>query len=314
MSAALICGSLTYDTVIVIDEKFKHHLILDNPKPGFEVHFMVPDLRRQFGGSAGNIAYSLKMLGAEPLPMATAGIDFGLYAEWLDSQGIKRDRITKMDHSYTAQNFFIKDMDDNQIIAFHPGALNFSQFNRVSRIQGVTVGTISSDSTEAMITHAPQFVEAGIPFIFDPGRGISQFDGDDLLKFIEQATWILVNQKEWQIMEQRTGLSPAQVAQRVQALIITQNAQGALIYAQDTCYQIPQAQAKAMNDPAGCGDAFCAGILYGLLKDIDWQTTGRIATLMGAIKVEHHGSQNHKFTLDLFKLRFKKNFGYALMV
>jgi adenosine kinase len=313
MPAALICGSLTYDTVIVIDERFRHHLLPEHMQ-GFQVNFTVPDLRRQFGGSAGNISYSLKKLGAEPFPLATVGMDFGPYAEWLDNQVIQHHYVKSIDHSYTAQKFVISDMDDNQIIAFHPGAMNFSPSNRISPIAGITVGTVSTDCIEGMTSHAIQLSEAGIPFIFDPGQVITQFDGDDLLKFIEQATWILVNQHEWHLMEQRTGLSPAQVAQRVQALIITQAKDGALIYAQDTCYQIPSAQAKAVNDPTGCGDAFCAGLLYGLLKDIDWQTTGRIAALMGAIKVEHHGSQNHTFNLDLFKLRFKKNFGYALMI
>jgi len=316
MATALICGSLTYDTVIVLEEKFKNHLIPQEHPSGFEIHFMVPDLRRQFGGSAGNIAYSLKKLGAIPLPLATVGMDFGPYAEWLDTQGISRNYIKRMDHCYTPQTFFIRDMDDNQLIAFHPGALNFSQYHRVTSplSEEVNIGIISADSIEGMTAHALQLIEAGIPFIFDPGSTIHQFDGDDLLKFIEQATWILVNQKEWQVMELRTGLTATQMARRVQALIITRDAEGPLIYSQETCYQIPSAQAKAVNDTAGCGDAFCAGLLYGLLKDIDWETTGRIASLMGAIKVEHHGSQNHLFTLEMFKLRFKKNFGYALMI
>ncbi|OQW91334.1 MAG: carbohydrate kinase family protein [Beggiatoa sp. IS2] len=312
--SVLICGSLTYDTIMVFNDKFKHHLLPAEPLAGFDIYFVVPDLRRQFGGSAGNIAYSLKILGAEPFPMSAVGMDFGPYAEWLDNHGIQRDYITIIDHSYTAQTFVTIDMDDSLITAFHPGALSFSHYNQVSHTHGMQLGTVSAGAAESMMAHALQFVEAGIPFVFDPGRSIMQFDGDELMKFIEHASWILVNQHEWQLMAKHTGLSPAQIAKRIRALIVTLGAEGALIYTQDTRYQIPAAQAKAVNDMTGCGDAFCAGLLYGLLKDIDWETTGRIATLMGAIKVEHHGSQNHTFTLDLFKARFKKNFGYALIV
>lgn len=312
--SVLICGSLTYDTVMVFNDKFKHHLMPTVPLPGLDIYFVVPDLRRQFGGSAGNIAYNLKMLGAEPFPMSTVGMDFGPYAEWLDKSGIKRDYITVIDHSYTAQTFVTIDMDDNLITAFHPGALSFSHYNHVSKTRGMLLGTVSTGATESMMAHAMQFVEAGIPFVFDPGRSIMQIDGDELMKIVEQASWILLNQKEWQIVAKHTGLSPAQMAKRIRALVITLGADGAMIYTQDTRYQIPPAQAKAINDTNGCGDAFCAGLLYGIIKDIDWETTGRIATLMGAIKVEHHGTQNHSFTLDLFKARFKKNFGYALIV
>jgi len=293
--------------------KFKNLLQLD-PVQTSAVSFTVPDLRRQFGGSAGNIAYNLNLLGVKPLPMATVGIDFDMYANWLDSHKINRQSITKIEHCYTAQTFITVDMDDNQMIAFHPGAMSFSHYNRISDASGIALGVVSADDTEAMLAHARQLSEIGIPFVFTPGNTIMHFDGDELLKFVEQASWILLNQQEWMVMEQRTGLSPQQAAQRVHAVIITQAIDGAFIYAQGTYHQIPNAIVKAVNDARGGGDAFCAGLLYGLLKDIDWETTGRIATLMGAIKVEHHGSQTHIFTLDAFKARFKKNFGYALIV
>lgn len=309
--SVLICGTLSYDTIMVLDDKFKHLLQID-PTQTSDLYFTIPDLRRQFGGSAGNIAYNLKMLAVEPWPMATVGLDFDAYANWLDSQKINRQYITKIEHCYTAQTFTTIDMDDNQMTAFHPGAMNFSYYNRVAN--GANLGIISVDNTEAMLAHAMQLSEAGIPFVFDPGNTINYFDGDELLKFIEQANWILVNQQEWAIMHQRTGLSPQKMTQRVQALIITQAAAGAVIYAQGTYYQIPNATVKMINDVRGCGDAFCAGLLYGLLKDIDWETTGRIATLMGAIKVGHHGSQTHRFTLEAFKAHFRKHFGYALII
>jgi len=316
---ALICGAFSYDTVMVFNDKFKHHLNA-SPVDGehedeLDLYFMVPDLRRQFGGGAGNISYNLKMLGEEPLPMATVGKDFDPYAEWLGANRIRQDYVTRTEHSITAQTIVTIDMGDNHITAFHPGAMALSQLNQVWQAKAeISLGTICSDERDAMLQHALEFVELGVPFVFDPGYALYQFDADELMKFIEQANWVLVNKREWQYLAKHTGLTPQQAGQRLQGLIITQGAKGALIYAQGTCYQIPSAQAKAVNDPSGCGDAFCAGLLYGLLKDIDWETTGRIAALIGAIKVEHHGTQNHKFTLELFKMRFKKNFGYALLL
>lgn len=310
--SALICGFLSYDTVMVFNDKFKHHL--QSNMPALDVRFLVPDIRRQFGGNAGNIAYNLKLLGEKTLPMATVGMDFHQYADWLDACGISRQYIFVMEHCYTPQNFITIDMDDNHITAFHPGAMSFSQFNRVPHNAHFDVGVITADNTEAMLKHALELVEANIPFVFYPAQSIHDLDGDELMKFVEQATWILVNRAEWQIMQKRLGLSPQQVAQRVQALVVTLGAEGSLIYSNETRYQIPAAAAKAVNDRMGCGAAYCAGLVYGLIRDIDWETTGRIASLMGAIKVEHHGTQNHNFTLELFKARFKKNFGYALII
>jgi adenosine kinase len=312
--SVLICGALTYDTVMVINEKLKNHISATAPLPtALDIHFQVPDLRRQFGGCAGNIAYNLKILGAEPLIMATVGTDFNNYAEWLDKQGIRRDYITKVDHCVTAQKFTTIDMEDNQITAFHAGAMNFSYLNHVQRAKNITLGVVCGDSAEGMLLHTQQFAEAGIPFVFAPGNSIQQFDGDELMRFIEQANWIMINKKVWMLMQQRIKLTPEQVAMRVQALLISSE-KGSLIYTQGTRYQIPPAQFRAMNDWSGADEAFCAGLLYGLLKDIDWETTGRIANLMTAIKIEHHGSQSHNFTLEQFKLRFRKHFGYSLLI
>ncbi|EIJ44331.1 sugar kinase, ribokinase [Beggiatoa alba B18LD] len=310
---ALICGFFAYDTVMVFNEKFKHHILLDNMQT-LDAHFTLPDLRREFSGCAGNIAYNLKLLGGSPLPMATVGTDFAPYAERLEHLNIPRDCITAVDHSYTAQRFISLDMDDNRITAFHPGAMTFSNTNRISKAKDVKLGTISLDNIDAMRIHALQYTEANTPFIFDPAHYIFEFDGDDLLKFIEQAAWILVDEKECKYMEQQTGLNPQQIAQRVDALIIMQGANGATVFAEGARYQIPHPPVRAMNDINACRDAFCAGVLYGLSKEADWETTGRIATLLWAIKVEHHGAQNHTFTNEIFKTRFKKSFGYALII
>ena len=307
--SALICGSFAFDTIMVFKDKFKHHILPDQVHI-LNVSFLVPDLRREFGGCAGNIAYNLKLLGGDALPMATVGKDFTPYAEWMDKCDISRKHITTISDNYTAQAFITTDMDDNQITAFHPGAMNVSQQNQVSQAEGVTIGIVSPDGRDGMLQHAQQFVDANIPFIFDPGQGMPMFDGNDLKLFIKQANWVIVNDYEWQLMQERTGFTPEQAAKQVQALIITKGAEGAIIYTADTIYEIPAAKITEAKDPTGCGDAFRGGLLYGLMNDFDWKTTGRIASLMGAKKVEHHGTQNHTFSLDDFKQSFKENFAY----
>jgi adenosine kinase len=311
--SALICGSFAFDTIMVFNDKFKHHILPDQVHI-LNVSFLVPDLRREFGGCAGNIAYNLNLLGGDALPMGTVGTDFATYAEWMDKCAIPRTHVKTIEHTYTAQAFITTDMDDNQITAFHPGAMNFSHHNQISKAEGVTLGIVSPDGRDGMIEHATQFAAASIPFIFDPGQGMPMFDGNDLLQFIEQATWVIVNDYEWQLMHERTNLSEQQVAERVEALIITKGSEGAIIHTSQTVYHIPSAEPKAVNDPTGCGDAFRGGLLYGLMKDIDWETTGRIASLMGAIKIENHGTQNHTVTLDEFKQRFQANFGFTLLM
>jgi len=308
--SALICGSFAFDTIMVFQDKFKNHILPDQVHI-LNVSFLVPEMRREFGGCAGNIAYNLNLLGGAALPMGTVGMDFAPYAEWMDQCDIPRTHITTVNKTYTAQAFITTDVDDNQITAFHPGAMSFSHQNQVYQAQGATIGIISPDGREGMIEHAKQFAENNIPFIFDPGQGMPMFDGDDLLKFIEQATWVTVNDYEWQLMQERTGLSERQVAERVKALIITKGGEGAVIHSTGEVYNIPPAKVTAVKDPTGCGDAFRGGLLYGLMNEMDWKTTGRIASIMGAIKIEHHGTQNHSLTLDEIKQRFKDSFGFS---
>ena len=309
--AALICGSLAYDNIMVFPDRFKNH-ILPEKIHILNVCFMVPELRREFGGCAGNIAYNLKLLGGDPLPMGTVGSDFGPYFEWFDRAGIRRDYITVIDNTLTAQAFITTDLDDNQITAFHPGAMNFSHKNSVSDTVSVTVGLLAPDGREGMIQHAREFVEAGIPFMFDPGQGMPMFSREDLLQFIEQARWLAVNDYEWQLMQDRTGLSSRDLTERVEALIITRGAEGSYIYTKDHHYVIPTAQARAVKDPTGCGDAYRAGLLYGLMNKLDWETTGRIAALLGTIKIEHHGTQNHRFSRSEFEARYQESFGSSI--
>ncbi len=304
--SALICGSFAFDTIMVFHDQFKNHILPDKVHI-LNVCFLVPDLRREFGGCAGNIAYNLKLLGEEPLPMGTVGNDFGPYAEWMDEKKISRKYLNQVD-TYTAQAFITTDKDDNQITAFHPGAMGMSHENSVLDTDGVTLGIVSPDGREGMIEHAKQFVKADIPFIFDPGQGLPMFNGDELMAFAEQATWITLNDYEAQMFEDRTGKSPHELAEMVDALIITRGGEGSHIYTLNNRHEIPCAKASEINDPTGCGDAYRAGLLYGLLNGLDWQITGRIASLMGAIKIEMHGTQNHSFSMDEFKQRYQENF------
>jgi adenosine kinase len=308
---ALICGSAAYDNIMVFEDSFKNHILPDKIHI-LNVAFLVPRLRREFGGCATNISYNLKLLGGDPLPMATVGQDFEPYRKWLKKNGIRQDHIRTLDDVLTAQAFITTDLDDNQITAFHPGAMNFSEKNKVGDAKGVKIGMVSPDGRTGMIKHAEQFAKKKIPFIFDPGQGMPMFNGDDLRHFIEQATWVTVNDYEWELLKSRTGWTEADITSRVDALIVTLGAKGSVIHTRNQTLKIPTVKPKAVADPTGCGDAYRAGLLYGLLNDLDWETTGRIASLMGSIKIEQHGTQNHTFTREQFKKRFKAAFGHPL--
>ena len=308
--SALICGSFAYDNIMVFQDHFKNHILPDKVHI-LNVSFLVPEMRREFGGCAGNIAYNLKLLGGDGLPMGTVGTDFDDYAAWLASHGVERKHITIVEDTYTAQAFITTDMDDNQITAFHPGAMNYSHHNKVADAKGISLGIVSPDGRDGMIQHAQQFADANIPFIFDPGQGLPMFDGDDLKKFIEQATYVTVNDYEWQLTQERTKLSPHEVAERVEALIITRGPEPVLVYTREKRHEIKITKAKHITDPTGCGDAFRAGLIYGIMNEFDWETTIHIASLLGTIKIEYPGTQNHKFSQDEFADRFKQSFGYS---
>ena len=308
--SALICGSFAYDHIMVFPDRFKNH-ILPEKVHILNVSFMVPEMRREFGGCAGNIAYNLNLLGGAALPMGTVGKDFDPYAYWLDKNRINRRHVKVIDEAYTAQAFITTDLDDNQITAFHPGAMSFAHHNHIADAKGVTLGIVSPDGRDGMLQHAAQYTEAGIPFIFDPGQGMPMFNALELLAFIEKSSWITVNDYEWQLLQERTGLAPHQVAERVKALIITRGGNGSVIYTSTKRYDIPVVNTAKVEDPTGCGDAYRAGLLFGLMNDMDWDTTGRIASLMGAIKIAHPGTQNHTFEPQEFRDRFTQEFGYT---
>ncbi|MBX3726919.1 MAG: carbohydrate kinase family protein [Xanthomonadales bacterium] len=306
---ALICGSLAYDTIMVFEDRFRNHILPDKVHM-LNVAFLVPAMRREFGGCAGNIAYNLKLLGGSPLPMATVGRDFAPYREHFRQLDIPLDHVRELDDHFTAQAFITTDLDDNQITAFHPGAMMESWRNEVALVDGVTFGIVAPDGKQAMLQHARQFAERGVPFIFDPGQAMPLFDGAEFRAFIEQADYVTVNDYESQLLQERTGWSEAEIASRVRAYIVTRGAHGSLVHAGGGSLEIPAAKAARVADPTGCGDAYRAGLIFGLSQGMDMEVTGRIASLMGALKIEHPGTQNQRFDLDRFRAAFKEQFGF----
>lgn len=289
----LICGSLAFDTIMVFPDKFKDH-ILPEKIHMLNVAFLVPEMRREFGGTAGNIAYNLRLLEDNPLIMATVGEDFGAYTAWLDSNNISSAHIKKIANSFTAQAFITTDTDDNQITAFHPGAMNESYQNSVNDAKAITLAIIAPDGRDGMFKHAQECFDAGIPFLFDPGQGLPMFNGEELLSFIEMADFLAVNDYEAQMLQDKTGLDLDTLAAKVKAMIVTLGANGSHIYADGQRFDIPPVKAEVVVDPTGCGDAYRAGLLYGIARDWDWPTCGRLASVMGAIKIASRGGQNHQ--------------------
>jgi adenosine kinase len=307
----LICGSMAYDTIMVFPDQFKKH-ILPEQIHILNVAFLVPQMRREFGGCAGNIAYNLKLLGGHPLIMATVGDDFGPYAARLEKLALRQGHIRHIPGSYTGQAFITTDLDDNQITAFHPGAMGFSEQNNVGEAEGVTLGIVSPDGRDGMLQHAREFLEADIPFVFDPGQGLPMFNGEELLSFVEQATYLTVNDYEARLLQDKTGKSIAEIAARVKALIMTLGGEGSVIYADGKEVRIPAVPADEVLDPTGCGDAYRAGLLHGIQLGWDWETTGRLASLMGAVKIASRGGQNHKPERAELCDTFRKHFGYSI--
>jgi adenosine kinase len=242
--------------------------------------------------------------------MATVGMDSVPYMERLDKLGISRRCIRTIDDAYTAQAFITTDADSNQITAFHPGAMGSSHQNKVADAGKVKLAIVAPDGRDGMIEHAHDCAKLGIPFIFDPGQGLPMFSGEELIRFIEMATYVAVNDYEAELLTERTGLSLEQVAERVSALVVTRGEQGAEIYTSAQRYDIPVVRVDQVVDPTGCGDAFRAGMLYGLTNDMDWMTIGRLSSLMGAIKIASQGGQNHVLTREAIEQRFEKEFGY----
>ena len=307
----LICGSIAYDNIMVFQGRFKDH-ILPEQIHILNVAFLVPELRREFGGCAGNIAYNLKLLGGDPLIMATVGTDATPYYERMTRLGITRDCVREIPDTLTAQAFITTDLDDNQITAFHPGAMNQSNLNTISEKLGAKLAIVAPDGRDGMLQHAKELASLGIPFMFDPGQGLPMFSGDELLDFIDKATYVAVNDYEGKLLEEKTGQSLTALAARVDALIVTRGAQGSIIYAKGQRIDIPCVKASKIVDPTGCGDAYRAGLLYGIGNGRDWRTAGQIASLMGSLKIASRGGQNHQIDRAGIEAQYQQQFGTSL--
>ena len=307
----LICGSLAYDTIMVFGDRFQNH-ILPEKIHILSVAFLVPEMRREYGGTAGNIAYNLKLLEGEPLIMSTVGHDFADYRQRLTALEIPQTYIREVSEAFTAQAFITTDLDDNQITAFHPGAMSYAHLNQVSEARDAQFGIIAPDGREGMLLHARQFHEAQIPFLFDPGQGLPMFSGPELLEFLDLASYFAVNDYEAQLMTEKTGLSFEQLAERVKAAIVTRGAEGSRIHVEGSVIHIPAVRPERVEDPTGCGDAYRAGLIYGISKGWPWAQTGRLASLMGALKIAHRGGQNHRLTRAEISNRYEQAFGIPL--
>ena len=307
---ALICGSVAFDAIMQFPDRFRDHLLTDRLDV-ISVCFTAPEMRREFGGCAGNVAYTLKLLGGDPLPMATVGHDFAPYASWMDRNGIERRLVVEVD-AFTAQAFITTDTEGNQITTFHPGAMDHAHVNSVADAGGVDIGIVTPDGRDAMVRHAAEFAELGVPFIFDPGQQLHLFGPAELARFLDQTTWLTVNAYEWSVLEERSGLAPDDIVGRVEAAIVTRGEEGSTVLVRGRePLEIPVVPVSRTVDPTGCGDAYRAGLLLGLEAGLDWETTGRIASLVGAIKVRHPGCQSHRFTPEAFAARFREAFGYS---
>lgn len=305
----LICGSIAFDTIMVFEGRFKDQILADQVHI-LNVAFLVPTLRKDWGGCAGNIAYGLNMLGGQAVPMATIGHDAQGYVGRLQQLGITTECLRTIDSEFTAQAFITTDLDDNQITAFHPGAMSHSHHNKIADAGGVGLGIIAPDGRDGMIQHAEQFAAAGIPFVFDPGQGLPMFGKPELDRFLELATYAAVNDYEAKMLCDKTGDTLESIALRLKGgLIVTRGAEGSWVFTGGQRYDIPCVKAEALVDPTGCGDAYRGGLLYGLSEGMALVQAAKLASLMGSIKIAHKGGQNYQMSRDEIADRFEQAFG-----
>ena len=308
---ALVCGSIAYDNIMFFDGSFESQILaeqLDN----LNVSFLSSSMRKEFGGCAANIAYNLKLLNHDAYPVGAVGKDFSSYSKWLELKGIAQDYIKVFDDFYTAQAFIVTDENANQITAFHPGAMSLSNEISIKDLEDIDIGILSPDSREGMICHASEFVEADIPFVFDPGQGLPMFNKEELKYFINQSTWVIVNDYECQMLLDRTGLSLIEIKSLVEGFIVTHGSNGSSIYTSEGKIEVPVVKTSSPKDPTGCGDAYRAGLIFGLSNNYDWEVIGRISSLLGSIKVKYNGTQNHSFTRDGLNEKYLEEFKVSI--
>jgi adenosine kinase len=306
----LVTGSIAYDTIMVFPDRFRNHLLADQLHI-LNVCFLTPEMRREYGGTAGNIAYNLGLLGERPLVMATVGEDIDPYLSRLTGLGLSTEHLKRIPGQFTAQGFITTDLDNNQITNFHPGAMNYSHENRITPGLGARLAIIGPDGKLGMVQHARECAEHRIPFLFDPGQGLPMFSGAELHEFLRLADYLAVNDYEGKLLEEKTGRSLEDMARGLKALIATRGAEGSTIFAGGERHDIPSVDAESVVDPTGCGDAYRAGLLYGVSRGWDWPTAGKLGSVMGAIKIAHRGGQNHAPSREEIEARFKRAFGYS---
>lgn len=306
----LVTGSIAYDTIMVFPDRFRNHLLADQLHI-LNVCFLTPEMRREYGGTAGNIAYNLKLLDESALLMAAVGEDIQPYLERLDELGIGGQLLKRIPGQFTAQAFITTDLDDNQITAFHPGAMNYSHHNHVSPELGAGLAIIGPDGKEGMLQHARECAQHCIPYLFDPGQGLPMFSAAELGELLRHAAYVAVNDYEGKMLEEKTGRKLEELARDVKALVCTLGAKGSLVLAGGERHEIACVQADSVTDPTGCGDAYRAALLYGIAHGWDWPSTGKLGAVMGAIKIAHRGAQNHASTRDEIESRFRRAFDYS---
>ena len=306
----LVTGSIAYDTIMVFPDRFRNHLLADQLHI-LNVCFLTPEMRREFGGTAGNIGYNLKLLGEQPLVMASVGEDIAPYLQRFERLGIGTAQMRRIAGQFTAQAFITTDLDDNQITAFHPGAMNCAHENHVDRTLGAGLAIVAPDGKEGMLQHARECAAAGVPFVFDPGQGLPMFSGAELAEMVRLADFLAVNDYEGRMLEEKTGRSLEDLARELKALVVTFGAKGSLVMAGGERHEVPCVEADRVVDPTGCGDAYRAGLLYGIAHGWDWPTTGKLGAVMGAVKIAHRGAQNHAPAREEIEARFRRAFGYS---
>jgi adenosine kinase len=306
----LVTGSIAYDTIMVFPDRFRNHLLADQLHI-LNICFLTPEMRREYGGTAGNIGYNLRLLGERPLVMATVGEDIQPYLERLERLGIGTGLLKRIAGQFTAQAFITTDLDDNQITAFHPGAMNYSHENHVVRALGAGLAIVGPDGKQGMLQHARECADSGVPFLFDPGQGLPMFSREELADFLRLADYVAVNDYEAKLLEEKTGRRLEDIAAGVKGLVYTLGAKGSVMLVGGQRHEIPCVEPEAVVDPTGCGDAYRAGLLYGIAQGWDWPTTGKLGSVMGAIKIARRGAQNHAPRREEIEARFKRAFGYS---
>ncbi len=295
--SVIVCGSVAYDFLMEFDGEFGDFILPDQIHI-LSVAFNVPRLRKEFGGCAGNIGFNMKMLGMDPIICATVGKDFGDYQAWLESNQISTSGIKVIDHMYTAQCFITTDQKNNQLTSFHPGAMEEGHNNSIPNIEGIEMVILSPDGKESTLLHANEMHKKGIPIMYDPGQGLPMFDKSEILNFIDQAEWIILNEYEANLLSEITELDRNEITRRVSAMIVTKGGKGSNIFVQDQVISIAPIPVENEADPTGCGDAYRAGLIYGMIHDLGWEKSGKLGSVLGSIKVQSHGTQNHTFELE----------------